>query len=117
MSNDPIAAQIGQAWRYQREGKMDAAIAEFERILRMNPDNVDANYGIGLAQRALGQYEAAIKHFEHARKLVEADAAARRPNSGELLVANTPEDDRNMMLTRMINQRLVEINNAMKPRT
>jgi tetratricopeptide (TPR) repeat protein len=117
MSNDSIAAQIGQAWRYQREGKTDAAIAEFDRILRQDTDNVDAHYGMGLAQRAAGKYETAIKHFERALALVEAGAAARyHGHVDEILVANTPEDDRLMMLNRMIKQRLAETNNAMKPR-
>ncbi|MBI5669175.1 MAG: hypothetical protein HZC41_14315 [Chloroflexi bacterium] len=117
MSNDSLAAQIGQAWRYQRDGKADAAIAEYERILRMDADNIDANYGMALAQRTAGKYEAAIKYFERTQALVEAANAVRKQARGDTLyLANTPEDDRYMMLSRMIKQRLAEINAALQPR-
>jgi tetratricopeptide (TPR) repeat protein len=110
MSNETLAEQIGQAWRYQRDGKADAAIAEYERLLRQEPDNIDANYGMGLAQRTAGKYEVAIKYFEHAQALVEAAITTRRQASGDAPhTANTPEDDRYMMLSRMLKQRLAEI--------
>lgn len=116
MSNDNLAAQIGQAWRYQRDGKADAAIAEYERILRMDADNIDANYGMGLAQRTAGKYEAAIKYFERAQVLVEAAKARRQPVSDGVIVTSTPEEDRYTMLTRMLKQRLAEINAVLQPR-
>ena len=116
MSNETIAAQIGQAWRFQRDGKADAAIAEYERILRQDADNIDANYGMALAQRTAGKYEAAIKYFERSKTLVDTAVAGRSRARGDTLAANTPEDDRYMMLTRMIKQRLAEINAALQPR-
>ena len=110
MSNDTFAEQIGQAWRYQRDGKADAAIAEYERLLRQEPDNIDANYGMGLAQRTAGKYEAAIKYFERTQAMVEAALTERRQATGDVQhTANTPEDDRYMMLSRMRKQRLAEI--------
>ncbi|HEX2906641.1 MAG TPA: hypothetical protein VHO69_07270 [Phototrophicaceae bacterium] len=115
MSNDSIAAQIGQAWRYQREDKAEAAIAEYERILRQDPENVDASYGMGLAQRTAGKYEVATKYFQQTLKLVEAAIVARRGTT-EIFVANTPEDDRLMILTRMVKQRLAELNDVLQPR-
>lgn len=118
MANDSLAVQIGQAWRYQREGKADAAIAEYERILRQDVDNLDANYGMGLAQRAAGKYEAAIKYFDHCQKLVNAAIAVRGQVRGDTIyLPNTPEDDRYMMLSRMIKQRLAEINTVLQPRS
>ena len=117
MANDSLAAQIGQAWRYQREGKADAAIAEYERILKQDADNMDALYGMGLAQRAAGKFEAAIRYFERCQELVAAAIAARGVVRGDAIhLANTPEDDRYMMLNRMIKQRLSEINTTLQPR-
>lgn len=111
MSNDTLAEQIGQAWRYQRDGKADAAIAEYERLLRQDPDDIDANYGMALAQRTAGKYEAAIKYFQHTQAMVEAALTARRQAAGDVPhTANTPEDDRLTMLSRMLKQRLAEIN-------
>jgi Tfp pilus assembly protein PilF len=107
MSSENIAADIGRAWRYQREGKPDAAIGEFERILKQDVNNVDANYGMGLAQRAVGKNENAIKYFRRALELVQAAEQGRNRAVGE---RNTGEDDRIMMLNRMIEQRLAELN-------
>jgi len=122
MGNESIVAQIGRAWRYQREGNADTAIKEFERILRQEPDNIDANYGMGLAQRAAGHQQAAIEHFQHALDIVDKnDTAGRNAREAaandfqtERIKPNTAEDDRYMMLTRMLKQRLAETNATLK---
>lgn len=109
MSSENIAADIGRAWRYQREGKADEAIHEYERILKQDGNNIDANYGMGLAQRTVGKKENAIPYFRKALELVDAAAKARNHVPGD---RNTAEDDRYMMLGRMIQQRLTELNAA-----
>jgi Tfp pilus assembly protein PilF len=106
MSSENMAADIGRAWRYQREGKSDAAIGEFERILKQDPNNIDANYGMGLAQRSMGKQENATQYFQRALELVQEGAKERNHTPGE---RNAPEDDRLMMLERMLNQRLSEV--------
>lgn len=106
MPAENLASDIGRAWRYQREGKADSAIPEYERILKQDSKNIDANYGMGLAKRDAGMKDQAIQSFQTALSLVEAAASARNVNPGE---ANTPEDDRYMMLARMIRQRLSEL--------
>jgi len=98
MSNESIAVQIGQAWKSYREGRSDAAVNEFERILKNHADDADANYGLGLAQQALGMKEAAAQSFKRALEVV----SRVEPTSQE-------ERDRSMMLTRMIKQRLEEL--------
>ncbi len=108
MSTPTLAARIGQAWRFEREGKTQAAIAEFERILEEAPDDTDALYGMALAQRAAGHRDAAIEHFQKALQHIEAAMAARPRGDGHH-ERNTPEDDRRMMLARMIRQRLAEL--------
>lgn len=118
MGNETIAAQIGSAWRYQREGQADTAIKEFEKILQQEPDNIDANYGMGLAQRTAGHQQAAIQYFQHALEIVDqndsagrvAREAAANDFQTERIKPNTAEDDRLMMLTRMLKQRLAETN-------
>ena len=109
-----IKTLISQAWRYQREGRASAAIAEYERILKQDNDNIDALYGMGLAQRDDHQTSKALEYFRRALELVETAAAARRPSNTdeERFANNTPEDDRYMMLGRMINQRLTELGNS-----
>jgi tetratricopeptide (TPR) repeat protein len=122
MGNETIAAQIGHAWRYQREGQADSAIKEFERILHRDPDDIDANYGMGLAQRSAGRHQAAVEYFQHALDVVDkkdsagriARDAAANDFQTERIKPNTAEDDRYMMLTRMLKQRLAETNGALK---
>lgn len=113
MAND-VTALITQAWRYQREGRANAAVAEYERILKQDANDIDALYGMGLAQRDDHQNAKAVESFRRAQELVEAAASARRPVSSgeERIAANTPEDDRYMMLGRMIKQRLAELGSA-----
>ncbi len=107
-----VTERIGQAWTYLRDKRYDAALAEFESILNKNPDDIDANYGLGLAQKALGQAEAAAVSFrkslalvEQARKEYERTRAEAHPHDN----LKTPEDDRFTMLIRMTNQRLSEV--------
>ncbi len=92
MSSEHMNNEVSQAWRHQRDGQATNAIAEFERILKQDANNVDANYGMGLAQRTAGHVAEATRYFKRALELVEA---------GEV-------GDRSMMLGRMIKQRLAE---------
>ena len=122
MATETIARQVGQAWHYQRLGETDSAIKEFDRILRQEPDDIDANYGMGLAQRSAGQPQAAVEYFQHALDIVDqkdsagriAREAAASDFQTERIKPNTAEDDRYMMLTRMLKQRLAETKAALK---
>ncbi|MBA3872408.1 MAG: tetratricopeptide repeat protein [Chloroflexota bacterium] len=111
-SNPSNTSNVSHAWRYQREHQAATAIPEFEKILKQDANNIDALYGLGLALRDTGKKEEAIAQFQIVLELVESAAVARRPASTgeeEIRVANTPDDDRYMMLTRMIKQRLAEL--------
>ena len=113
-SQNNVAERIGQAWHHHREGRNDAAIAEFETILRQNPNDVDANYGLGLAHKAIGRIESARTAFQNALRLVEKanedyTAARNEPSDNNV---KTPEDDRFAMLNRMVRQRLAELDRA-----
>jgi tetratricopeptide (TPR) repeat protein len=101
MANENVAVQIGQAWRSHREGNNEAAVDQFGRILRTVPDSIDANYGLGLANRALGNHAAATEAFQRALDMTDrADSTSQE------------DRDRFMMLSRMIKQRLEEIKAA-----
>lgn len=113
--SNPIEERIGSAWQNHREGRNDAAISAFEEILRKDPDNIDANYGIGLALKADGQMDKALTAFEKALSLTEdarttyeKSRAQEHPDDN----VKTPEDDRFMMLNRMIKQRIEESKQA-----
>jgi tetratricopeptide (TPR) repeat protein len=112
MSNqNNTAERVAQAWNHHREGRNDASIAEFEAILKQNPSDVDATYGLGLAQRAAGRHDAAVETFQRALQLVnkaKENYSATRTDSLESNI-KTPEDDRLTMLGRMVSQRLSEL--------
>ena len=120
MSSLQIDTMIGNAWRLHREGDNTAAIKEFKEILKTAPTNVDAYYGMGLALRADGQTDAAIDAFNKAletaqqaynasRQLSQADGG--HPQGNDL---SSIQDDRFMMLTRMIRQRLADLGVTVK---
>ncbi len=104
--------KVGQAWNHYREGRADAAAKEFEAILRQNPEDIDASYGLGLAQKATGQLELASKTFETTLEFVNTAKLEYESTRQVQLEENnvkTPEDDRFMMLDRMVRQRLAEV--------
>lgn len=114
MSSSNVSAQIGKAWGFHREGRNNDAIREFETILASAPNEVDALYGLGLAQKADGQQEAAIKSFTKALGLAKELVTVAPPVQemhGQVedklvaLGANAPYT----MLVRMLKQRLAEL--------
>lgn len=112
MSSNSIDTSISIAWRHQRENEGSTAVTEFEKILKQDNNNIDALYGMGLALRDTGKKSEATAKFQQALSLVDAATEARRPTTEaaeEHRKANTPEDDRLMMLGRMIKQRLSEL--------
>ncbi len=112
MSVDDLAAQVGTAWGHQRDGDPTTAIQEFEKILKQDSNNIDALYGLGLAQRAAGQKDAAIQSFQRSLDLVLEYTTKREEEDAKSTSArrtpNTSEDDRYMMLRRMLLQRIDE---------
>lgn len=112
MSTMDLAGRIGSAWRLHRDGGNQDAIRMFEEIIRDRPDSVDAHYGLGLAQKALGDDSAAAGAFQQALDLVEAtqSADAFEAEAAGPADANGPNsEDRYMMLTRMLKQRLEDV--------
>jgi Flp pilus assembly protein TadD len=105
--------RIGEAWQLHRMNNNPAAITIFQEILDKNPKDIDALYGLGLAQRAYGENNAAIDTFEQALEVAQNGLKAF-DNSLMLdgKVSNSPntdQDDRFLMLSTMIKQRLAEL--------
>lgn len=114
MSSMAAVEKVGQAWRLHREGDNDGAIRAFDSIISTNPENVDALYGLGLAHKAAGDFSAAADAFSRALEKTESALSAVRTtsqtegNPGENDL-ETNFDDRYMMLTRMLSQRLEDL--------
>jgi len=103
-----VGSQIGKAWGNLRQGNHDEALSTFETILKDAPKNVDAYYGLGLAQMKAGQESKAIETFQKALETAQELLQAIRGQMGGTNI-ETIEDDRYMMLLRMIQQRLNEM--------
>lgn len=113
MSGQNVGHQIANAWRLHREGDNASAVTEFKKITDSASKNIDAFYGLGLALRANGDIEGAAKAFQTSYELTtEALTSFRKVAEAEGTVGNNltmTEDDRYMMLTRMVKQRLAEV--------
>lgn len=114
MSTMHTEERIGEAWRLHRVGDHAASIEIFQDILNKAPKLVDAHYGLGLAQRADQQNDAAISSFQEALRLAKdalkaVDTAAEADGHHGSNDLASYEDDRYLMLVRMITQRLAEL--------
>jgi tetratricopeptide (TPR) repeat protein len=97
MPSQDYAEQFARAWSLHRQGKNDDAIREFNALLQQSANNIDALYGLGLAQRSVGQAETAKATFE--RCLAQLDSATDSKSA----------EDRYQMLVRMVGQRISEL--------
>jgi tetratricopeptide (TPR) repeat protein len=70
--NDADAAYMLGRMYYQ-EGYTEQAIGQFQRVLKISPSFYKAWDNLGLCYQALGDNDAAIRHFLTAIKLVETD--------------------------------------------
>ena len=57
-----------------QQGRLDAAADRYREALRLRPDFLDAQYGLGAALRHLGRHDEATAAFQAAMKLVPASA-------------------------------------------
>jgi tetratricopeptide (TPR) repeat protein len=107
--------RIGEAWRLHRNGDNVSAEKIFREILDKAPKHLDALYGLGLARRAGGDASGAIEAFQSALQLAKdafnaVDTTSVIDGNRGNNDLNTYEDDRFLMLQRMIQQRLDELN-------
>lgn len=113
-----VGAPIAEAWVLLRRDRAEEAVAAFDAILQKESENVDAHYGKGLALRAAGKSDAAVEVFQKtlqlSRKLL-ADVRSQYGVSDMVSSLETTEDDRYMMLDRMICQRLGELGVETEP--
>jgi len=106
--------RIGEAWRMHRNGDNVNAEKIFREILDKSPKHLDALYGLGLVRRAGGDTSGALEAFQSALQLakdafnaVDTTSVIDGNRGGNDL--NTYEDDRFLMLQRMIQQRIDEL--------
>ena len=113
MSTLPSAeksASMAHASRRRQRGAIDA----FDEVIASSPESVDAHYGMGLALKASGELKAAGDSFqralsvtEQALSAVQVTSQAEGQHGANDLETNF--DDRYMMLTRMLQQRIADV--------
>jgi tetratricopeptide (TPR) repeat protein len=62
-----VPALLGRAGLHMARQEEIAAIADYEAILQVDKRSAQANFGLGEARFAQGNYKQAIKHFKDAR--------------------------------------------------
>jgi tetratricopeptide (TPR) repeat protein len=97
MAQDDHKDAVARAWQLHRDGRQNDAINGFEAVLKAAPDHLDAEYGLGLAQRSAGMKEAALESFQRSAKLIARALEAE------------PQASRYQMLHRMVHQRISEL--------
>ena len=97
--------RIANAWKQHRSGSHYDAIRGFHEVLNSDPGDLDALYGLGLAQRSKGNIDESIETFNKALSISQEGIDINSGNNN----LNTTEDDRFMMLHQMISQRLEEL--------
>jgi tetratricopeptide (TPR) repeat protein len=100
MSENPIDHEIGEAWKAHRQGFQDTAIQQFREILDKDPNNLDALYGLGLAEKAAGNDDEAKEIFLHLQTQIE-DVSAEEASSGH--------PGKFFMLANMVKQQISQL--------
>ena len=111
MASSNVDDQVRRAWQQQRAGDSRAAVDAFAQIVKSHPDDIDARYGLGLSLKSAGNPDEAISSFRSALQLVEEGqrVEGEKQTSGEDDRLRSPEDDRLIMLSLMLTQRIGEI--------
>jgi tetratricopeptide (TPR) repeat protein len=70
---EPQSAEdyMHRAWTLHVQGDYTASEADFRKALSMNPELVEAHYGLGMSYKIRQQSEPAIEEFEKTIQLLE----------------------------------------------
>lgn len=66
MPGASATALVADAAQLQRAGRLEQAVSAWRRVLELSPELPDAWYNLGLLQRRLGQFEAALESYAQA---------------------------------------------------
>jgi lipopolysaccharide biosynthesis regulator YciM len=98
MSKNERDTKIGAAWQAHYDGKQEVAVEQFSQIVAEDPDNIDANWGLGLSYRKMDDKDHALQVFEKVRDLVTV-----------ALESDSENYERYLMLQRMVKQQIEQI--------
>lgn len=98
MSEQEIKAKISEAWKLRHSSQDQAALDLFKQVVTTAPENIDANWGLALCYRGVGDRENALTIFRKVKDLVS-----------ERLQGETEERERYYMLQRMVTQQIEQM--------
>ncbi len=99
MSKNELEVKMGSAWQAHYDGNHASAIEQFNQIIAQMPDHIDANWGLGLSYRKVGDTQNALQVFKKIRDLITAE-----------LESEPEERERFVMLDRMVKQQIEQMN-------
>ena len=99
MDSKDFDKKISMAWKAHYNGQHEQAISEFKQLVNLAPDNVDANWGLGLAYRKAGDKANALQVFQKVRDLLV-----------QQMDVKSDDYERFFMLKRMVTQQIEQIN-------
>ena len=91
-------ARILEAWKAHYSGQNQEAIQKFLQVINDDPENLDAQWGLGLSYRNAHEHENAIQTFQKV-----LDLASARLQGDEV---DQAEVERHVMLKRMASQQI-----------
>lgn len=97
-NDQELKTKINEAWKAHYAGQHDAAIERFKQVVSAAPEHIDANWGLGLAYRARGDRENALKVFQIVKTLVTTK-----------INEETDQRERYFMLNRMVTQQIEQM--------
>jgi protein O-GlcNAc transferase len=91
MSRDrPAAEHFDRAIAHQREGRLDAAVFEYERAITRAPDYVQAIDSLGIALAGLGRYRDALRRFQDVIRLKPDSPSGYNNTAAVLFLLHDP---------------------------
>ena len=86
------AAHLGRAEKYYQREKYPEAIVELQNVLRLDAQNVQAHYRLGLAHHRLGEFGLAYRHLLKTQEL-DGTKLDVRQKLGEIYIARGKVDE------------------------
>ena len=74
---EPVSEHLKRGNELSRSGEFEEAVAEYEKALEIEPENIDLLSNIGVAYYNLGQLDKAIDHYSRAIEIAPSDADIR----------------------------------------
>src|SRR5438046_6432748 len=72
-----VVSHSNLSYAYERQGRSDEAIAEYRKVLELEPDNSVVRNNLGALYSRDGRYEEAVREFEELLRRDPTNATAK----------------------------------------